>query len=62
MGKYSIVDIQDFSDANSVIQPILKTSEEKGAPSLQETMENVNQRFRHERFFAGGSHDVVGHI
>jgi|GEM_PF-3528466 len=62
MGELAYVGIQDFSNSDSVIQPILTVSQDRKAPTLTEMMDNIEDLFKHQEFYARASHDIIAHL
>ncbi|MEB6550947.1 hypothetical protein MXL46_17965 [Heyndrickxia sporothermodurans] len=62
MGQSAVLKIKDFSDTNSVIQPILMVSEEREALRLSEVVEMFEQRFQHEKHCCNSSSEPIEHL
>lgn len=62
MGQFAVINIIDFSNPESVIQPVLTLAKETTAPTLSQINEMISERFQHEDYFATSTCDLMGHI
>ncbi|WEZ16506.1 hypothetical protein ACLBKW_01200 [Bacillus altitudinis] len=62
MGNFAHVEIRDFSDAESVITPVIQVSKNEKAPTLDQMIDNINELFEHQKFYARCTCDVNAHL
>ena len=62
MGVAAVLEIDDFSKANSVLQPVLRVNTEIGAPSLGDLMSLASRAFTHAVTMTSITHDTISHL